>query len=181
VHSLAELPNPIRDVQVQELLRRIRRAHAQRGEVSQPKQALTKDPLEAMLTTCTDGLIGVRDRALLLFAWASGGRRRSEVTSAVMEQLIVIDATTYLYRLLHTKIDQMGVNAHIEKPIVGVAADALTTWLKVSGILEGALFRRIRGSLSRSSRRRSGISCDARHNLRVLRVIFQHIRCAPGS
>jgi len=146
VHSLAELPNPIRDVQVQELLRRIRRAHAQRGEVPQPKQALTKDPLEAMLATCTDGLIGVRDRALLLFAWASGGRRRSEVTGAVMEHLIVIDATTYLYRLLHTKTDQTGVNAHIEKPIVGVAAEALTAWLKASGILEGALFRRIRGS-----------------------------------
>jgi len=146
VHSLAELPNPIRDVQAQELLRRIRRAHAQRGEVSQPKQALTKDPLEAMLATCTDGLIGVRDRALLLFAWASGGRRRSEVTGAVMEHLIVIDAATYLYRLLHTKTDQTGVNAHIEKPIVGVAAEALTAWLKASGILEGALFRRIRGS-----------------------------------
>ena len=63
-----------------------------------------------------------------------------------MEQLILSDATTYLYRLLHTKTDQTGVNAHIEKPIVGVAAEALTTWLKVSGILEGALFRRIRGS-----------------------------------
>ena len=41
-----------------------------------------------MLATCTDGLIGVRDRALLLFAFASGGRRRSEVASAVMENLV---------------------------------------------------------------------------------------------
>jgi integrase len=98
-HTLKELPNPVREIQVQELLRRVRRAHAQRGELSQPKQALTKDPLEAMLATCADGLIGIRDRALLLFAWASGGRRRSEVAGAVMEQLIPIDATTYLCRL----------------------------------------------------------------------------------
>jgi hypothetical protein len=34
-----------------------------------------------MLATCTDGLIGIRDRALLTFAFSSGGRRRSEVTA----------------------------------------------------------------------------------------------------
>src|SRR6266702_5772787 len=51
------------------------------------KPALTKAPLEAMLATCTDGLIGLRDRALLLFAFASGGRRRSEVSAAVVEHL----------------------------------------------------------------------------------------------
>jgi integrase len=68
------------------------RQHVQRGQLSTPKQALTKDPLEAMLATCSDGLIGIRDRALLLFAWASGDRRCSEVTRAVMEQLIAIDA-----------------------------------------------------------------------------------------
>jgi len=39
-------------------------------------------------------LIGVRDKALLLFAWASGGRRRSKVTSAVVEQLVTVDANT---------------------------------------------------------------------------------------
>jgi len=145
-HTLKGRPNPVRDVQVQELLRRVRRAHAQRGELSQSKQALTKDPLEAMLATCTDGLIGTRDRALLLFAWASGGRRRSEVAGAVMEQLVAVDSTTYLYRLVHTKTDQVGARSHVEKPIVGLAAEALTAWLAVSGIKDGAIFRRIRGS-----------------------------------
>jgi site-specific recombinase XerD len=145
-HALRESPNPVRDIQAQELLRRVRRAHAQRGELSKPKQALTKDPLEVLLATCTDGLIGIRDRALLLFAWASGGRRRSEVTRAVMEQLIAIDAHTYLYRLLHSKTEQTGAASHIEKPIMGAAAVALTAWLQASGITAGAIFRRIRGS-----------------------------------
>jgi integrase len=146
-HTLREATNPVRDVAVQELLRRIRRAHAQRGELPTPKQALTKDPLEAMLSTCTDGLIGVRDRALLLFAWASGGRRRSEVTSAVMEQLVTVDANTYLYRLTHSKTNQTGTGSGIEKPLVGVAATALKAWLEASGITEGMIFRRIRGSV----------------------------------
>jgi hypothetical protein len=33
-----------------------------------------------MLATCTDGLIGIRDRALLLFSFSSGGRRRRNGT-----------------------------------------------------------------------------------------------------
>ncbi len=150
-HTLREAGNPVREVAVQELLRRVRRAHVQRGEVSSPKRALTKDPLEAMLATCTDGILGVRDRALLLFAWASGGRRRSEVTGAVMDQLIPIDASTYLYRLLHSKTDQAGAVSHVEKPIAGVAAEALTAWLVASGVTEGAIFRRIRGSVAAES------------------------------
>jgi integrase len=145
-HQLRDAPNPTRDPAVQELVRRIRRAYAARGARPAGKAALTKDPLEAMLATCTDGLIGVRDRALLLFAFSSGGRRRSEVAGATMENLIKIDDTTYLYRLTHSKTDQAGTehNADTDKPIVGVAADALTAWLKASGVTSGAVFRRIR-------------------------------------
>jgi integrase len=145
-HTLKGQPNPVRMPQVQELLRRVRRAHAQRGELPMPKPALTKDPLEAMLATCTDGLIGVRDRALLLFAWASGGRRRSEVTGAVMAELVAID-DGYLYRLRHSKTDQAGTPGGSEKPIVGVAAAALRAWLEASHITAGPIFRRIRGTV----------------------------------
>jgi integrase len=146
-HTLKSQPNPVRAPEVQELMRRVRRAHAQRGDLPRPKQALTKDPLELMIATCTDGLIGLRDRALLLFAWASGGRRRSEVTSALVEQLIAVDANTYLYRLTHSKTDQTGAGSHIEKPVVGVAATALTAWLAAARITSGPIFRRIRGSV----------------------------------
>ena len=147
-HMLKSQPNPVRAPEVQELIRRVRRAHAQRGDLPRPKQALTKDPLEAMLATCTDGLLGLRDRALLLFAWASGGRRRSEVTAARVEQLVAVDATTYLYRLTHSKTDQTGAGNYIDKPLVGVAAAALTAWLAAAGITSGPIFRRIRGSVA---------------------------------
>jgi integrase len=143
---MRDVPNPTRDPAVQELVRRIRRAYAARGVRPASKAALTKDPLEAMLATCTDGLIGVRDRALLLFAFSSGGRRRSEVAAATMENLIRIDETAYLYRLTHTKTDQAGTdhNPDADKPLMGPAAQALNAWLEASAVTSGAIFRRIR-------------------------------------
>ena len=145
-HQMRDVINPTRDPAVQELVRRIRRAYAARGDRPDRKTALTKDPLEAMLATCTDGLMGIRDRALLLFGFASGGRRRSEIANAVMENLVKIDDQTYLYRLTHSKTDQAGTehNTDADKPIVGVAAGALTSWLQASGVTTGAIFRRIR-------------------------------------
>jgi integrase len=98
-----------------------------------------------MLATCTDDLTGVRDRALLLFAWASGGRRRSEVSAAVMENLVKVDDQTYVYRLARSKTDQTGTDhTNADKPIVGPAAEALTAWLEASGVQSSAIFRRIR-------------------------------------
>ena len=143
-HQLREALNPARDPAVQELVRRIRRAYAARGAVPGRKTALTRDPLEAMLATCTDGLLGIRDRALLLFAFSSGGRRRSEVAAAVLENLVKVGAQTYLYRLTHSKTDQAGTEHNADKPLVGPAAQALTAWLEASGVTSGAIFRRVR-------------------------------------
>ena len=91
-----------------ELLRRIRRGYVARGVPPAPKTALTREPLEALLAPCTDGLTGLRDRALLFFPFASGGQRRSEVASAMIENLQQADATTYLCRLTRSKTDQAG-------------------------------------------------------------------------
>lgn len=88
-----------------ELLRRIRRGYVARGVPPAPETALTREPL---LAPCTDGLTGLRDRALLLFPFASGGQRRSEVASAMIENLQQADATTYLCRLTRSKTDQAG-------------------------------------------------------------------------
>jgi integrase len=147
-HQMRDLANPARDPAIQELVRRIRRAYTARGVRPAAKTALTRDPLEAMLATCTDGVLGLRDRALLLFAFSSGGRRRAEVARAVVENLVKVDAQTYLYRLTHSKTDQSGAdfNPDADKPLVGPAARALTEWLEVSGVQSGPLFRRIRGS-----------------------------------
>jgi integrase len=146
-HQVRDVANPVRDPAVQELVRRIRRAQVARGVRPASKTALTREPLLAMLATCTDGLAGIRDRALLLFAFASGGRRRSEVAAAVIENLTKVDDETYVYRLTRSKTDQAGTehSGDASKPVVGVAAQALGAWLQATGASEGAIFRRIRG------------------------------------
>lgn len=144
-HQLQQLKNPCHDPKVRELLSRTRKAYAKRGVRPQKKDALTKDPLQAILATCDDSLRGKRDRALLLFAWSSGGRRRSEVTSADMQFLKRVNTTDFIYALLHSKTNQSGVDQpENAKPVLGAAGMALHEWLQISGITVGAIFRRIR-------------------------------------
>lgn len=146
LHQTRHVPNPCEDPEVRHLMARARRASARRGETVTKKTAATREPLQAMLETCDDSLEGLRDRALLLLAWASGGRRRSEVAAARMEQLTRIDAQAWLLRLGTTKTNQEGDNrrgALPDKPIRGVAAEALRQWLTAAKITEGAIFRRL--------------------------------------
>lgn len=142
-HQLREFKNPCHDPKVRELLSRTRKAYAKRGALPHKKDALTKDPLQAVLATCDDSLRGKRDRALLLFAWASGGRRRSEVAGADMQFLKRIPEG-FIYTLSHSKTNQSGVDQpHNSKPVLDVAAEALQAWLDASGIVEGRIFRRV--------------------------------------
>ena len=145
VHQLRSVRNPCQDPKVRELLAKTRRAYSKRGVVQDKKAALTRDPLEALLATCDDSLRGVRDRALLLFAWSSGGRRRSEVTAATTDNVKKMGARTYVFTLHRSKTDQSGTNIQgHDKPIVGPAADAFDAWMARSGVTSGAIFRRIR-------------------------------------
>lgn len=144
-HQLRQLKNPCHDPKVRELLSRTRKAYAKRGALPQKKDALTKDPMQAILETCDESLRGKRDRALLLFAWASGGRRRSEVTSAEIQFLKRVGPTDFIYTLAYSKTNQSGIDQPENgKPVVGAAGLALHDWLQVSKLTEGAIFRRIR-------------------------------------
>lgn len=144
-HQMRELKNPCHDPKVRELLSRTRKAYAKRGALPRKKDALTKDPLQAILATCDDSLRGKRDRALLLFAWASGGRRRSEVAGADIQFLKRVGPTDFIYTLAYSKTNQSGAEQPDNgKPVLGAAGLALHDWLQVSEITEGAIFRRIR-------------------------------------
>lgn len=143
-HQLRELENPCQDPKVRELLSRTRKAYAKRGALSQKKEALTKDPLLAMLATCEENLRGKRDRALLLFGWASGGRRRSEIAGVDMKHLKRV-SEGFIYTLAHSKTNQSGADLpENDKPVLGAAASALSDWLDASKITEGRVFRQVR-------------------------------------
>lgn len=144
VHQAADWPNPCQDAAVRALLSRVRKAYARRGVSPRKKEALTREPLEAVLATCDDSLRGRRDRALLLFAWASGGRRRAEVAAAHVQNLKRVGPEAFLYTLTHSKTQQDGRERPDDvKPLLGPAAQALQAWLDASGVVDGPVFRRV--------------------------------------
>ncbi len=153
LHQLQGLDNPCDDGRVRELMARMRRGYARRGtQQVNAKPALTREPLEALLATCDDSLVGLRDRALLLFAFASGGRRRSEVTAATLDNTRP-QAGGWVYQMGVSKSNQAGrARGDSHKPIVGRAAEALQAWLDAwaraacaagQPAPSGAIFRRI--------------------------------------
>jgi integrase len=181
-HQLKQLKNPCYDPKVRELLSRTRKAYAKRCALPQKKDALTKDPLQALLAACDDSLRGKRDRALLLFAWASGGRRRSEVTSAQIQFLKRVWTTDFIYTLAYSKTNQSGVDQPENgKPVLGAAGMALHDWLQVRQITERAIFRRIRARVAiwakRSPRPLCARSSKSVVPLRELKVISRPVPC----
>ncbi|ROZ77999.1 site-specific integrase [Ramlibacter sp. WS9] len=143
-HQMREVKNPCDEPKVRELLSKTRRAFAKRGERPAKKDALTSDPLQALLATCDESLRGKRDRALLLFAWSSGGRRRSEVANADIGMLSLLPGGDFVYNLAHSKTNQAGTDRPDNyKPVVGAAAQAMAQWLEAASIREGRIFRRI--------------------------------------
>ena len=82
-HRMRNLPSPFSSPLVQQARQKARRANA-RPRVPKP---VTRDILEALLASCDDSHRGIRDRAMLMLAFAAGGRRRSEVTALNVEDI----------------------------------------------------------------------------------------------
>jgi len=131
--------NPCRNKSILVLLQKLTKKY---GGSKPSGKAITKDILDDMLDTCRSTLKDIRDKALLLFAWASGGRRRSEVASADIKDLTKTEYGDFVYNIPESKTDQEGKGHPV--PVKGRAARALNDWLKASGINEGALFRSIK-------------------------------------
>lgn len=116
------------------------------------KAPLLRDDILAMSEVETGGpVVDLRDRALVLFGFASGGRRRSEIAAACWEHLTtrtVDGALAFDYELQ----DGKRLKHPKKKPVRGAAAVALKAWADAvrdqspDGKLEGPIFRRIYGS-----------------------------------
>jgi integrase len=140
-HRIKDWDSPTDASALKTLLREARKAQSRQGVNVRKKNAIVLEPLQALLATCTDGVRGVRDRALLLLAWSGGGRRRSEVVGLQIGDVRQLDADTWLYALGTTKTDTGGVRR--EKPLRGPAAQALAAWLAAAHADSGPLFRRM--------------------------------------
>jgi integrase len=119
------------------------------------RRAVTGDVLAKLLAACaSDRLVDLRDRALLLLAFASGGRRRSEVAGLRVEDLIDEEPvradsadtdspalpcmTIHLGRTKTTTADDDEQVVLIGRPVI-----ALKQWLTEAKIDSGPVFRRI--------------------------------------
>jgi integrase len=107
-----------------------------------PKKApATKSVIEKLIATCDDSVVGKRDKALILVAFSSGGRRRSELANFRFEDLEKLSDGRYQIRMYHTKSDYSGKPKLF--PVVGQAGTALQDYLGSTGITAGPLFRNI--------------------------------------
>ncbi|MCT8331661.1 tyrosine-type recombinase/integrase [Albidovulum sediminis] len=140
-HRMRNLPSPFSSPLVQQARQKARRANA-RPRVPKSPKPVTRDILEALLASCDDSHRGIRDRAMLMLAFASGGRRRSEVTALNVEDVGLEDFAAkglVWLRLLETKTTNRDQAPRL--PMKGRAARALVHWLDVTKLTSGPLFR----------------------------------------
>jgi integrase len=128
---------------------------AVRPRTRKSPSAITRDILDRLLATCTgDSAADLRDRALLLLAFGSGGRRRSEIVRLKVDDLEEREAIpadppalpgekipVVAIRLRRTKTS--SADAGENALIVGRPVEALRVWLAFSKIDVGPVFRRI--------------------------------------
>ncbi|MBY3178719.1 site-specific integrase [Rhizobium leguminosarum] len=114
-------------------------------------KAVTGDVLAKLLATCaTDSLRDLRDRAILMVAFASGGRRRSEIAALRREQLTVEppipvengaplpSLAIHLGRTKTSSCEQDDIVYLTGRPV-----EALNAWMTAAKIESGSVFRGI--------------------------------------
>lgn len=140
-HRMRNLVSPFASPLVQQARQKARRANA-RPRVPKSPKPVTRDILEVLLATCDATHRGIRDRAMLMLTFASGGRRRSEVAALNVEDIGLDDFAAkglVWIRLLETKTTRKDQAPKL--PMKGRAARALIHWLEVTRITQGPLFR----------------------------------------
>ena len=154
LHRLQGLTGPFAEPAVRDAVKLGARA-ADRPPVRKSRRAVSRAILEDLLGTCGDGgVLALRDRALLLVGFASGGRRRSELARLRVDQIqeeAPVPAEPgradgpmlrcYTIGLGRTKTTEAEDDARVT--LVGRAADALAAWLDAGGIRSGSVFRQV--------------------------------------
>jgi integrase len=120
-----------------------------------PRRGRVRDVLDRLIATCaTDRLADTRDLAILLLAFASGGRRRSEVARLRVEQLRdeppawlnPRDAKSPALPCLAIQLGRTKTGDADEEGrvlLVGPPVEALREWLERADIKKGPIFRAI--------------------------------------
>lgn len=114
-------------------------------------KAVTGDVLSKLIGTCrSNSLRDIRDKAILMVAFASGGRRRSEVAGLRKEQLVMeapipVEGSPPLPSLsIHLgRTKTSGADNQEIVYLTGRPVEALNAWLALARIESGSVFRAI--------------------------------------
>lgn len=153
LHRMRDLASPFDAHLVRQARTKARKAAA-RPPAPKSQNPVTRDVLKQLLDATGPGLRGLRDRALLLLGWSSGGRRRSEIVSFNVEDVDLreFDARGIVWlRLLATKTTAKGKTPRLV--LKGAAARVVVAWLDATGLTSGPLFRKITAQGTLSQRR----------------------------
>lgn len=153
LHRMRDLVSPFDAPLVKQARAKARKAAA-RPPAPKSQNPVTRDVLKALLNATGPSIRGLRDRAILLLGWSSGGRRRSEIVSFNVEDLDLteFDARGIVWlRLLATKTTAKGKTPRLV--LKGAAARAVVAWLDATGLTSGPLFRKITAQETMSQRR----------------------------
>ena len=140
-HSKQGLPNPCKHQMVIEVMSKARKAMILAGVEIEKKSPAVKHVIEKLVATCgSDSIVDLRDRAIILLAFSSGGRRRSEIANFRVEDLEKVH-NGYTIKMYHSKSDFSGKPKTF--PVINSAGEALSAYLDATGITTGPLFRYI--------------------------------------
>ena len=132
-HRMRNLASPFDAPLVRQARGKARRAAAH-APARKSKNPITREVLEAMLATCAPGLRGLRDRAILMTGFASGGRRRSELAGLDRDAIglddFAADGVVWI-RLGATKTTRTGQTPRLV--LKGRPARALVAWIDAAG------------------------------------------------
>jgi integrase len=141
-HQIAGLDTPTGSARVRLVMAGIRRT---KGTAQIGKTPVLVEDLKRMMSRLPDGLLGVRDRALLLVGFCGAFRRSELVALDVADGSVTREGLTIMIR--RSKTDQEAEGRKIGIPYAAhletCAVRSLQEWFEKSGITEGPLFRPI--------------------------------------
>ncbi len=144
IHRINNYNNPAASQKITDILRAAKRIESKSGRVPKKSKPITQPMLEKMISQINKTTkTGIRNAAILMFAFYSGGRRQSEIAGAKFEFLTKIWGG-YTYLLHRSKTDQAGNGR--EKLLRSRPARYLKKWIKAGNISDGYLFRHISGN-----------------------------------
>lgn len=146
-HKVVGLESPTHSPMVANTMKGIRRV---KGTAPLQKTAALTDDIRTMVEAADAGLIGARDRALILLGFAGAFRRSELVALATNDLHFSRDGLTIALR--RSKTDQDGAGRKVGIPY-GANPDTcpvrvVQAWMELAAITSGPLFR----SLSRHGR-----------------------------